>query len=69
MLNRNVKSWSTPNGTKITRVDEVPAGTKTVTEFDAELFKIEYPDLWKTYSKQIEKKTSGKAGYVRIQVK
>lgn len=66
MLQRNVKSWSSPYGTKITRVDEVPAGSKTVTEFDQAAFQAENPLLFAKYTRAVEKKTNGKAGYVRI---
>ncbi len=69
MVKRNVKSWSMPNGTKITRVDEVPAGTKQVNEFDRELFMAENPVMYHSYCRMVEKKTNGKAGYVRISVK
>lgn len=66
MLKHNVKSWTSPNGTKITRVDEVPGGTKTVTEFDSESFKAENPAMYQRYVRRVEKKTNGKAGYVKI---
>ena len=69
MLKRNVKSWSMPNGTKITRVDEVPAKTKTVIEFDVERFKTCYPATYNEFSEAVEKKVPGKAGYVRITVR
>lgn len=68
MLKRNVKSWAMPNGTKLTRVDEVPAGTKRVTEFDVEGFMADKPELYHSYCRMVEKKTNGKAGYVRITV-
>lgn len=66
MLKHNVKAWTSPNGTKITRVDEVPGSTKTVTEFDSEAFKADNPALFQKYLRQTEKKTNGKAGYVKI---
>lgn len=66
MLKHDVKSWTSPNGTKITRVDEVPGGTKTVTEFDSESFQTENPVMYQRYCKVVEKKTNGKAGFVRI---
>ena len=69
MLKHNVKSWAMPNGTKLTRVDEVPAGTKTVAELDVEAFKAECPATFERYCRMVEKKTAGKAGYVRITVK
>ncbi len=66
MLKHGVKSWTLPNGTKITKVDEVPGKTKTVTEFDTERFKTENPSLFLKYLKKVEKTTNGRAGYVRI---
>ena len=69
MVKRNVKSWSMPKGTKITRVDEVPAKTKTVGELDVEAFKKECPATFEIYCRLVEKKVPGKAGYVRITVR
>lgn len=66
MLKHGVKSWTSPNGTKITRVDDVPGTTKTVTEFDSDAFKADNPSLFQKYLRQVEKKTNGKAGFVRI---
>jgi hypothetical protein len=66
MLKHNVKTMSLPNGTKLSRVDEVPAKTKTVTEFDSERFKAENPSLFGKYLNKVEKSTNGRAGYVRI---
>ena len=68
MLNRKVKSWTMPNGTKLTMVMETPSGTKTVTEFDADAFKADCPGIYQKYLKTVEKKTNGKAGYVRITI-
>ena len=62
MVKHNVKSWTTPNGTKITMVAATEGSTKT--EFDAAAFKKENPDMFKLYLR--EKKTNGKAGYVRV---
>lgn len=66
MLKHDVKSWTSPNGTKITRVDEVPGKTKTVAELDVETFKRECPATFERYCRMVEKKTNGKAGFVRI---
>ncbi len=66
MLKHDVKSWTSPNGTKITRVDDVPGGTKMVTEFDSESFKAENPAMYQRYVRRVEKKTNGKTGFVRI---
>ncbi len=68
MLNRKVKSWTMPNGTKLTMVMETPPGTKTVTELDTEAFKADCPGIYQKYLKTVEKKTNGKAGYVRITI-
>lgn len=69
MQKHDVKAWTMPNGTKLTRVDEVPASTKKVTEFDAEGLMRDKPELYHSYCRVVEKKTNGKAGYVRITVK
>ena len=69
MLKANVKSWTSPNGTKITRVDEVAGKTKTVAELDVESFKRECPATFERYCRMVEKKTNGKAGFVRITVR
>lgn len=66
MEKHNVKSWETPNGAKITRVDSVAGTTKIVAEFDEEAFKAENPALHDLYLHEVEKKTSGKSGYVKI---
>ena len=66
MLKHDVKSLGLPNGTKLSRVDEVPAKTKTVTEFDSERLKAENPVLFNQYLKKVEKTSNGRTGYVRI---
>ena len=68
MTKHNVKSWETPNGIKITRVDAVESTTQIVTEFDLATFKAENPALHDMYLHDVEKKTSGKSGYVKITV-
>lgn len=69
MVKHGVKSWELPNGTKLSRVDEVPSKTKTVTEFDSERFKAENPSLFQNYLRKVEKQTNGRAGYVRLTVR
>ena len=69
MVKHNVKSWELPNGTKLSRVDEVLGKTKTVTEFDSERFKAENPSLFQNYLRKVEKQTNGRAGYVRLTVR
>ena len=68
MLKRKVKSWTMPNGTKLTMVMETPGSTKMVEEFDTEAFKADCPGIYQKYMKTVEKKTNGKAGYVRITI-
>lgn len=58
----NIKTWTTPSGTKITLV---PDGEPTEQwDFDKDKFAQENPDLYTHYLKRTTKK--GKAGYVRI---
>ena len=66
MEKHNVKTWETPAGIKITRVDATEATTKTVTEFDEDSFKAENPALYGMYLHDVEKKTAGKNGYVKV---
>lgn len=66
MEKHEVKSWQTPNGTKITRVDGTAATSETVAEFDEETFKAENAELWEKYQKTVTKKNKGRAGYVKI---
>jgi putative phage-type endonuclease len=66
MAKHGVKSWSTPNGTKITMVDAIPASVETVTEFDEVTFRTENEGLYNMYLHEVEKKKSGKSGYVKI---
>lgn len=66
MTKYDVKSWETPNGIKITRVDAIEATVETVTEFDEKTFKAENEGLYGMYLHEVEKKKSGKAGYVKI---
>ena len=68
MTKHNIKTWETPNGIKITRVDAVESTTQIVTEFDVKTFKAENPALHDMYLHDVEKKTSGKSGYVKITV-
>lgn len=68
MLKRGVKTWTMPNGTKITRVDEVPGGTKMVKEFDEKALKAEHPGIYNHFLREVEKTTNGRAGYVKITI-
>lgn len=66
MEKHNVKSWETPNGTKITMVASVPSSVETVEEFDEDTFKAENEGLYKMYLREVEKKKAGRSGYVKI---
>ena len=66
MTKHNVKSWEMPNGTKITRVDATEGTVKVVSEFDEETFKNENKGLYVMYLRDVEKKTAGKSGYIKI---
>lgn len=66
MEKHGIKSWTTFNGTKITRVDGTEDILKLVSVFDTDAFAESHPRLFKKFSKSVEKKTSGKAGYVKI---
>lgn len=68
MAKYEVKSWETPGGVKISKVDGAAATSKTVTEFDLETFKKENPVLHDMYLKNVTKKTLGRAGYVCITI-
>ena len=69
MQKYDVKSWQTYNGTRITRIDETKGTVETIAVFDEDRFSRENPELYQQYIKQVQKKTSGKAGYVRITLK
>ena len=66
MTKYGVKSWDTPNGVKITRVDAVEGSVSIVPVFDEEAFKSENPAIYDMYLHDVEKKTAGKSGYVKI---
>lgn len=66
MTKYDVKSWETPGGIKITRVDAIPTTEETVTVFDEDTFKEENAGLYAMYQKDVVKKKSGKSGYVKI---
>lgn len=66
MTAADVKSWTMPNGTKITAVEGKPASVKMVEEFDLETFKEYEPQMYKDYLKEVPKETAARSGYVRI---
>lgn len=62
MENYGIGGWQTPNGTKITLVEETPS--KIVKKFNETRFKEENELLYNKYLEDKEQK--GRAGYVRI---
>lgn len=58
----NIKTWTTPSGTKITLV---PDGEQTIEKkFNEKQFKEDNHEMYERYCEDVTKK--GKAGYVRI---
>ena len=80
MIEVNLKTWETPNGTKITLVEDTPESEIEVEVLDEETFKNNNEELIKQFEEiklqidekkkdyiTIEKKTkNGRKGYVRI---
>lgn len=66
MESANVKTWNTPNGYKITRVD--PTADKQIKEsfFDEKALEKEDPEVYKKYLKEKNVIKSGRSGYVKI---
>ena len=66
MQKHDVKSWRTLNGVKVTRVDGTEATTKTVKEFNADLFQEDFPEIYEKYVVEKEKTIAGRSGYVKV---
>ena len=66
MQKHDVKSWTTVNGIKVTRVDGSEPITETVTEFDEKQFKKDCPDEYEKYCVTREKKVKGRSGFIKI---
>lgn len=66
MQDNNIKNWETPNGTKISMVEEVKDSTTIVKKFDTDSFKDENEELYKKYEKNYVETKKGKKGYVKI---
>lgn len=58
----NIKTWTTPNGTKITLVPD--GEDKMVREFDLKKFEELHPELIEPY--MVDKVKKGRSGYVKI---
>lgn len=61
-----IKTWTTPNNVKITRIEPKPKTVTTYEAFDEDKFKEEHPKTYKKYLVEKEKINSGKAGYIKI---
>ena len=66
MESLGVKTFKTPNGYRLTLVEDTPASSKTVQELNIEKLKAEHPKLYKKYLEDKTVGVSGKAGYVKI---
>ena len=66
MNEHNIKSWTTLNGTKITKIDEIKTTEYKVMAFDETAFKSENKELYSKYLKEETKKKSGRKGYCKI---
>ena len=62
----NVKSWSTPNGYKITLVPDSPSKTITEEVFNLERLKSEAPEIYFKFTENKTTVKNGRAGYVKI---
>lgn len=73
MENKNIKKWETPNGTKITLVEDTLDKEVEVEYYDEEKFIAEHTELHESYHNTLAmyKETKieikkGKSGYVKI---
>lgn len=62
----NVKSWEMPDGTKITRVEPIEPTEEVVKKFDTGQFKMDEPELYELYCKEVIEKSRGRKGYVKV---
>ena len=66
MSKTGVKSWKTPNGYLITRVDGSEDSYTKEKYLDVDALKAEEPEIFEKYTKEKTVKKSGRAGYVEI---
>ena len=66
METAGVKKWETPNGYKITLIPDSDDKVEEVTEFNAERFMSEHPELVDEYMEKKKEIKKGKRGYVKI---
>lgn len=68
MKAHNVKSWETPNGIKVTLVEDTPAKTTVKKVFNEDKLKEEQPELYNSFVEEKEVTSSPKKGYVKITI-
>ena len=68
MYNLGIKTWTTPNNVKITLVEEIPSSIIKEEKFDEETFKKDHLEEYQKYLIEVEKKKSGKKGYIRLTI-
>lgn len=66
MEEHGIKTWKTNNGTRITRIATTEDKVEKVKEFNVDLFRDDYPDLYNYYVKETEITKKGKKGFVKI---
>lgn len=68
MEQHHIKKFETPNGCKLTLVEDTADTIETVTVFNEAEFASSHPKLFKKFSHQEEKIKKGRSGYVKITV-
>lgn len=68
MEEQGIKKFETPNGYKVTLVEDTPDTTETVESFNSAAFKESHPKLYKQFTEISEKVKKGRSGYVKITV-
>lgn len=66
MEEHGIKTWKTNNGTRITRIATTEDKVEKVKEFNVDLFRDDYPDLYNYYVEEKEITKKGKKGFVKI---
>ena len=71
MFEYGVKTFRTPNGILVTRVDDIPSSTEETEELDLDLLRSQMPELFKPVSEggylvKKSSKVAGKAGHVKV---
>ena len=66
MEETGLKTWETPNGTKITLVKDKPDEEIEEEKFNIDKFKEENEELYQSYNEKVKVLKKGKKGYVKI---